>query len=142
MGWTTQGYSRTYVTAAAIALFVVAPSLAAQRSASSQNGTTQSVEYPLVARVPAIWRSEGAPWATTSERGYAFPADSAKGRDKSLWVFAGAVVGGAVGLVIYKRDLDKLNDADFAPGPAIPIYVGSGAAIGGPLAFLLASVRD
>ena len=65
--------------------------------------------------------------------------DSVQQRDKSLPIFLGAMVGAAVGLYFYKRELDEMGDGDFAAPMSIAVYGGGGALVGGLLAFLLSS---
>ena len=68
--------------------------------------------------------------------------DSTAHRDKSLWVVAGALIGAAGGLYVYKRHVDRTNDGDFAPGLSIPLYAGAGAILGGFLGFLAAAASE
>ena len=70
------------------------------------------------------------------------PVDSATARDKTPYVLGGAILGAIAGAYLYRREVDKLNDADFSAGYSIPIAVGGGAALGALLGYLVGSFGD
>jgi hypothetical protein len=70
------------------------------------------------------------------------PVDSATARDKTPYVLGGAILGAIAGAYLYRREVDKLNDADFGVGYSIPIFVGGGAALGALLGYFVGSFGD
>jgi hypothetical protein len=70
------------------------------------------------------------------------PFDSAAARDKTPFVLGGALLGAIAGGYFYRREVDKLNDADFAAGYSIPIAVGGGAVLGALLGYFVGSFGD
>lgn len=80
--------------------------------------------------------------AAHTDRRNRLAVDSTSARDKTPYVVGGAVLGAIAGAFLYRREVDKLNDADFAAGYSIPIFVGGGAVLGALLGYFVGSFGD
>jgi hypothetical protein len=68
--------------------------------------------------------------------------DSALTRSKTPYVLGGAILGAIAGGLLYRHELDRIGDEDFAAYFSIPLYVGGGAAIGALLGYVIGSFGD
>jgi hypothetical protein len=71
-----------------------------------------------------------------------FRVDTASARSKTPYVLGGAILGAMAGGLLYRRELDRMGDEDFAAYFSIPPFVGGGAAIGALLGYVIGSLGD